>query len=75
MLHANGRTRKVWYSGVHNLTKRYAESQPQPAPCAIVCLDCAKAPAKWEEYRSFPNHRIFENAVVFTEADTNLDRQ
>ncbi len=75
MLHADGRTRKVWYAGVHNLTKRYAESQPQPAPCAIICLDCAKAPVKWEEYRSFPNHRIFENAVVFTDANTVLDRR
>jgi hypothetical protein len=68
LLHADGRTRTAWYSGVHNLTARYAERQPHPPACAIICLDCAKTPAKWQEYRSFPNHSVFENAVVFTSA-------
>jgi hypothetical protein len=68
VIHADGRTRTAWYSGVHNLTERYAVEQPHPPACAIICLDCAKAPAKWEEYRSFPNHSVFENVVVFTSA-------
>ena len=68
LIHADGRTRTAWFSGVHNLSARYAERQPHPPACAIICLDCAKAPAKWEEYRAFPNHVVFENAVVFTSA-------
>jgi hypothetical protein len=69
LIHADGRTRTAWFSGVHNLTARYAERQPHPPACAIICLDCAKVPAKWEEYSSFPNHAVFENAVVFTSAN------
>jgi hypothetical protein len=72
LIHADGQTRRAWYSGVHNLTARYAAEQPHPPACAIICLDCAKAPAKWEEYRSFPNHAVFENAVVFTSASQPL---
>lgn len=68
LIHADGRTRTAWFSGVHNLTARYSERQPHPPACAIICLDCAKAPAKWEEYSSFPNHAVIENVVVFTSA-------
>jgi hypothetical protein len=73
LIHADGRTRTAWFSGVHNLTARYAQTQPHPAACAIVCLYCAKVPAKWEEYSSFRNHAVFDNTVVFTDARTNVD--
>ena len=66
LIHADGQTRTAWFSGVHNLTARYAAQQPHPPACAIICLDCAKAPNKWQEYGSFPNHLIFEDAIVFT---------
>ena len=66
LIHADGRTRTAWFTGVHTLAARYAERQPHPAACAIVCLDCAKAPAKWDEYSAFPNHAVFGDAVVFT---------
>jgi len=66
LIHADGRTRTAWFAGVHNLSERYAVTQPHPPACAIVCLDCATVPAKWHEYSSFPNHEVFENAVVFT---------
>jgi hypothetical protein len=69
LTHSDGRTRTAFFSGVHNLTARYAAQQPHPPACAIICLDCAKVPAKWEEYSSFPNHAVFENAVVFTSAN------
>ncbi len=69
LIHADGRTRTAWFTGVHTLAARYAERQWHPAACAIVCLACAKAPAKWDEYRSFPNHAVFEDAVVFTSAE------
>lgn len=67
LIHADGRTRTAWFAGVHNLSERYAASQPHPPACAIVCLDCASVPAKWREYSSFPQHEVFENAVVFTD--------
>jgi 4-amino-4-deoxy-L-arabinose transferase-like glycosyltransferase len=66
LIHADGRTRTAWFAGVHNLSARYAASQPHAPACAIVCLDCAKTPAKWEEYSSFPSHFVFGDAVVFT---------
>ncbi len=66
LIHADGRARTSFFSGVHNLTQRYEHTQPHPAACAVVCLYCAKVPAKWEEYGSFPNHFVFENTVVFT---------
>jgi hypothetical protein len=69
LIHADGRTRTAWFAGVHNLSERYATTQPHPPACAIMCLDCATAPAKWREYSSFPNHEVFGNAVVFTGGD------
>jgi hypothetical protein len=45
-IHADGRTRSVWYSGVQNNTIRYASTQ---TPCAVICLECARVPRKWEE--------------------------
>ncbi|MBV8780117.1 MAG: glycosyltransferase family 39 protein [Phycisphaerae bacterium] len=66
IIHADGRTRNAWFAGVHNLSAKYAASQPHAAACAIVCLDCAKTPAKWQEYAKFQNHAVFQDAVVFT---------
>ncbi len=68
LIHADGRKRTAWFAGVHNLSARYAESQPHSPACAIVCLDCANTPAKWQEYASFPHHSVFENIVVFSDA-------
>jgi hypothetical protein len=65
LTHADGRRRTAWYSGVRNLTERYAKSQPHAQACAIVCLDCAKVAAKWEQYRAFPEHEVFNDVVVF----------
>jgi hypothetical protein len=66
MIHADGQKRRAWFSGVKNLTSRFAEQQPHAPACAIICLDCAKVPAKFEEYSSLPNHSVFERIVVFT---------
>lgn len=67
MTHADGLTRSVWYSGVNNLTSRYAERERHPAPCAVVCLDCANVPAKWDEYRSVGGRAsVFDYVVVFS---------
>ncbi|MDP9146057.1 MAG: hypothetical protein M3N22_00225 [Acidobacteriota bacterium] len=75
MIHADGRTRRAWFSGVHNPTERFAAQQQHPAACAVICLDCAHAPAKWQEYGSFPNHTVFGNAVVFTDATGDAVRR
>lgn len=68
MIHADGRRRTAFFSGVHNLTARYAAQQPHASACAIICLECAKVPAKWEQYASLPNHGVFGDAVVFSGA-------
>ncbi|HEX2775088.1 MAG TPA: hypothetical protein VHN10_00465 [Candidatus Acidoferrales bacterium] len=69
MTHADGLRRSVWYSGVNNLTSRYAERERHPAPCAVICLDCASVPAKWDEYRSVGGRAsVFDYVVVFSAA-------
>jgi hypothetical protein len=71
MIHADGKTRSVWYTGVNNLTARYANQAPHPAPCAVICLECAKVPAKWAEYRDVGGRAsVFDYIVVFSSAGT-----
>ena len=66
MIHADGQKRRAFFSGVQNLTARFAEQQPHAPACAIICLDCARTPAKLEEYSSLPNQSVFGEIVVFT---------
>jgi 4-amino-4-deoxy-L-arabinose transferase-like glycosyltransferase len=69
LLHADGVTRTVWYTGVQNLTSRYSSEVSHPEPCAVICLDCAKVPAKWAEYQASGSHAsVFDQNVVFTSA-------
>ncbi len=68
MIHADGQKRRAFFSGVQNLTARFAEQQPHAPACAIICLDCARVPAKFEEYRALPNRSVFDGIVVFTAA-------
>ncbi|HXN99933.1 MAG TPA: glycosyltransferase family 39 protein [Candidatus Acidoferrales bacterium] len=66
LTHADGLSRSVWYSGVNNLTSRYSEREKHPAPCAVICLDCANVPAKWDEYRNVGGRAsVFDYVVVF----------
>jgi hypothetical protein len=67
MIHADGRHRDVWYEGVHNLTAKYAATEPHPAACAVVCLDCAQSAAKWAAYRNAGGRAaVFDYIVVFS---------
>lgn len=67
MIHADGRHRDVWYEGVHNLTEKYEVTQPHPAACAVICLDCAKSAAEWAAYRNVGGHAaVFDYIVVFS---------
>jgi hypothetical protein len=67
LIHADGRDLMVWYSGVHNGTQRYAAAESHPAPCAVVCLDCANMPQKWAEYRQVGGRAsVFDYIVVFS---------
>jgi hypothetical protein len=67
LIHANGRSRSVWYTGVNNLSSRYASRQKHAAPCAVVCLDCAKVQSKWTEYQGVGGRAsVFDNVVVFS---------
>ena len=56
LLKADGESRRVWYINVHNLTTRYAASESHPPPCAVICIECAKAPGKLEEYKAADSH-------------------
>ena len=70
LIHADGRTRKVWYTGVQNLSSRYTEPKNHPAPCAVICLDCTRISEKWEEYQKSGMHgSAFDYIVVFVAGD------
>jgi hypothetical protein len=67
LIHADGRTRNAWYIGVHNSTNRYANQEPHPAPCAVICLDCVDKPEKWAEYQAAGERvSVFDYIVVFS---------
>ena len=74
-IHANGRTRSVWYIDVQNGTNRYANTQ---TPCAVICLECARVPKKWEKYSKIGGRAsVFDYIVVFSDkgALPNLDNR
>jgi hypothetical protein len=58
--------REVRYAGVSNLTAAYARPDAQP-PCAVICLRCANAPAKWAEYKDVGGRAsVFGEVAVFS---------
>jgi hypothetical protein len=66
LMKVDGIHRKVWYTGVHNATSRYQNSNTRRAPCVVVCIDCAQVPEKWNEYRDIGGHAsVFDYVVVF----------
>jgi hypothetical protein len=72
MIHADGINRRVWYSGVHNLTSRYLDAESHGTPCAVVCLDCARVPSKWAEYKRVGwRASVFDYIVVFSAPGSN----
>jgi hypothetical protein len=70
-IHADGRTRRVWYTGVQNDTVRYASTE---TPCAVICLECSRVPQKWAEYRMIGGHAsVFDYIVVFADKGALLN--
>jgi hypothetical protein len=67
LIHVDGQTRTVRYTGVHNPTSRYATERDRAAPCAVICLDCADVRQKWDEYRAIGGRAsVFDYIVVFS---------
>jgi len=67
LLNAGHSDREVRYAGVHNLTTGYTRSDSKPL-CAVVCLRCANAPAKWAEYKDVGGRTsVFDDVAVFSE--------
>jgi hypothetical protein len=59
--------RDVHYAPVHNITAVYARPDSKPL-CAVVCLRCANAPAKWAEYKDVGGRTsVFEEVAVFSQ--------
>jgi hypothetical protein len=72
LIHADGRTRRVWYTGVNNLTAKYSVQDVHSAPCAVICLDCARVWPKWDDYRSVGGRAsVFDNIVIFSANGNN----
>jgi hypothetical protein len=70
-IHADGHPRRVWYTGVQNDTVRYATAEK---PCAVICLECARASKKWEEYRNVGGRAsVFDYIVVFSEKGAQIN--
>jgi 4-amino-4-deoxy-L-arabinose transferase-like glycosyltransferase len=56
--------RRLSYVSVNNGTERYQLSAEQP--CVVVCLECARAAEKWQEYGdSEPGPSVYGGVVVF----------
>jgi len=71
LIHADGMTREVWYTGVSNITARYAAQEGYRDPCAVICLGCSSVPEKWAEYRGVGGRAsVFDNIVVFSAKGT-----
>jgi hypothetical protein len=67
LIHADGRRRTVWYTGVHNLSTRYVSRSRHENPCVVVCLDCASSPPKWADYRGVGGRAsVYGYIVVFS---------
>lgn len=76
LIHADGRTRHVWYSGVNNLSSRYEKELDHPAPCAVVCLGCANIPEEWKEYENVGGRAsVFGTLVIFSREGALPNRQ
>jgi hypothetical protein len=66
LLHVDGDTRRAWYSGVNNRSIHYGDWENHRAPCAVICMDCARVPAKWAEYENMGRKPlVFDYIVVF----------
>jgi hypothetical protein len=67
LLGADHGTMQVRYADVKNLTAAYARPDSK-APCAVICLRCANAPAKWAEYKQVGGRvSVFDEVAVFGE--------
>lgn len=67
LIHADGGSRTVRYSGVQNATARYEADSIRERPCAVICLDCSDVREKWSEYTSRDARgRSFGKIVVFS---------
>jgi len=76
LIHADGRTRQVWYTGVNNLSSRYEQELGHPAPCAVVCLGCTNVPEKWKEYENVGGRAsVFGTLVIFSRDGALPNRQ
>lgn len=65
LMNQDGLTRRVRYTGVANLTARYAK--PRQDPCAVICFNCAQLPEKWNDYRRIGGRAsVFGNIVLFS---------
>jgi hypothetical protein len=74
MLYRSDPARHFEYVDVHNSTSRYEPANPK-APCAVICLDCARKsdiPAKYQGSPSatFGDIAIFDTAAQSRGAET-----
>jgi hypothetical protein len=73
MIHADGRSHTVWYSGVTNWSARYnASTQPRRPACAVICLDCAGHREKWDQYRSIGGRATVHDYIVVFSAEGRI---
>jgi hypothetical protein len=63
------------YYWVRNVSDKYV--RPEDAqPCAVICLRCARLPAKWVEYKNIGGTvSTFDEIAVFSPNGTSENRQ
>jgi hypothetical protein len=75
LLDAGHDGRIVGYARVRNLTAAYVRHEVA-SPCAVICLRCANAPAKWAEYRDVGGRvSVFDEVAVFSREGNLLNNQ
>ena len=67
LTHVDGFTKTAHYVDVDNLSAKYAVATAGAKPCAVICLDCAKVPLKWDEYKKdWSDAQVFGRDIVFS---------
>jgi hypothetical protein len=76
LLGADKGDKNVRAAEVRNASAVYAGDGSSFRPCAIICVQCLKAPEKWGMYTPrFGSGTVFDNIVVFSAKDRFLDHR
>lgn len=69
LINADRRSHVFRYTGVRNLTSKYASEIDRTPPCAVICVMCSTSTEKWRKYQAtLPIIQTFGTFAVFSQA-------